>query len=852
MSWSSFGYDVRYALRMLRHSPLFTAVTVTSLALGIGANTAIFTLADAILLRSLPVRNPQELVVLASNPSEPSTASSYPDYVYLRDHSRSYAGLIALWSGGVTRFSLPNANGTPRLTALALVSGNYFEVLGVPPALGRVFNPSDNERPGAHPYAILSYAFWQRSFGGDTGIIGRDIMLNGVRFQVVGVARQGFVGTNVGVAPDVFAPIVMERTFYRGDLRGLTSRDAGWITIMGRLQAGVSRARAEAELNVLWRQILNDDPGEPARKSWQKNYNLIHTRLLLAGGTGYSRLRGQISRPLTILMIASGFVLLIACSNIANLLLARGIARRKEIAVRLAVGARRSRLVVQMLTESVTLSVLGGAAGLALAWFGVRVLLQFVPNDALSPIDLNLSPDGRLLGFAFAVTVLSGIVFGLVPALRASGQDPLIALKSDAASFRIKRPARWELGRMLVSFQVALSLLLLAGAGLFARTLVNLRSLDLGLNHGNVLFIDTNMTQTGYQPQRARMFFERLRQEAQRLPGVGAASMAVGNPFGSSGWKELVQIEGYRWKPEEGRLVDSNAVAPRYFEATGIAILRGRDFRDSDNSAILPDLPVEPGTRPADSAGPPRVAIVNELFAERFFAGRSAIGSRFSLGEKWDPAEAYEIVGIVANAHYQGVSKAVAPMIYRPFYREMRWTGGVLCIRTTDDPKRIIGAIRRRAQEIDPAVTVTEARTLEDNLDRELLQQRFVATLGGFFGVVALLLAAVGIYGVMSQAVTRRTREIGIRMALGAEPGSVLWMMLRESLAMLGIGAAIGLPAVLALTKYTESLLFGVKPRDPVTIAGAVLLLLMVTTLAGFLPAQRATRVQPMEALRQG
>jgi predicted permease len=313
-----------------------------------------------------------------------------------------------------------------------------------------------------------------------------------------------------------------------------------------------------------------------------------------------------------------------------------------------------------------------------------------------------------------------------------------------------------------------------------------------------------------------------------------------------------VQIEGYRWKPEEGRLVDSNAVAPRYFEATGIPILRGRDFRDSDNSAILPDLPVEPGTRPADSAGPPRVAIVNELFAERFFSGRSAIGSRFCLGGKWDPAEAYEIVGVVASAHYQSLSKAAAPMIYRPFYREMRWTGGVLCIRTEGDPKRIIGTIRRRAQEIDPAVTVTEARTLEDNLDRALLQQRFVATLGGFFGVVALLLAAVGIYGVMAQAVTRRTREIGIRMALGAEPGSVLWMMLRESLAMLGIGAAIGLPAVLALTKYTESLLFGVKPQDPVTIAGAVLLLLMVTTLAGFLPAQRATRVQPMEALRQG
>ena len=837
MILSNLGHDVRYALRVLRQHPLFTAVAVTSLALGIGANTAIFTLADAILLRSLPVPNPQELVVLAGNPSEPSTGSSYPDYLYLRDHSSSYRGLIALWSGGVTRFSPSDTNGPAQLIALSLVSGNYFQVLGVTPALGRVFNPDDNLTPGAHPYVVLSYAFWKSAFGGDARVIGREILLNGARFEVVGVAGRSFTGTNVGVAPQVFAPIVMERAFYRVDETALTTRDAAWITIMGRLKAGVSRARAETELNVLWRQILANDPGERAKRSAQKNYDLINTRLLLPGNAGDSRLRRNVSRPLKVLVIASGFLLLIACANVAGLLLARGIARQKEIGVRLALGARQSRLVGQMLVESITLSALGAAVGLALAWLGVRVLLPFLPNDALSPLALDLSPDGRFLGFALVVTLLSGIAFGLLPALGTSGLDPLTALKRHD-SCRTGRAFPWDSGRLLVSLQVALALVLLAGAGLFARTLANLRSVDLGMKRGNVLFIDTNMTQSGYEPAAARMYYEGLRQAVQELPGVTAASMALQNPFGYTGWKERVQIEG-NGKTQEARTVASNAVAPRFFDALGIPILRGRDFRDSDNGPV------------AASSGSPRVAIVNEIFARRFFPGESSIGRRFCVGAKWDPTKAYEIVGIAANARYESAGKEVAPMIYHQFYREMKWTGGVMCIRTEGDSKPIIGAIRRLAQQIDPAVMVTEARTLEDNLDIAFLEQRFIVTLGGFFGAVALLLAAVGIYGVMSQAVTRRTREIGIRMALGAGPANVLWMILRGSLVILAIGTTAGLSAAMILTKFAESLLFGVKPHDPLTIAGALLVLLLVTLLAGFLPAHRAARVQPMEALKQ-
>lgn len=850
MILACFVQDIRYAFRLLRHSRVFTLVAASSLALGIGANTAMFTLVDTILLRSLPVQHPQQLVLLARNPPQPTTASNYPDYLYIRDHSRSYSGLIAFWSGGITTFNQPSQNSAPQLIALALVSGNYFDVLGVPPALGRVFNSADNVTPGAHPYVVLSHDFWKRTFGANTSVIGRDIMLNGARFQVVGVAREGFVGTNVGVAPDVFAPIIMQRTFWRNQAQALTSRDAGWVTIMGRLKPGIHRSQAAAELNVLWRQILSSNPAQsPIGSAQDKSWN---TWLLLPGRTGASYLRNRVARPLTILIIASGFVLLIACANVANLLLGRSLARRKEIAVRLAVGAKRSRLVVQMLTESLALSAIGGVAALILAWLGLRLLLTFLPNGALSPVDLNLSPDGRLLGFAFALTMLTGIVFGLTPALRASRQDPLPALKLASTASQIGRTARWDIGRTLVALQVAISLVLLFGASLFARTLANLRSVDLGLNHENILLIDTNMVQTDHQPQQARLFFDQLRQDVQRLPGVRAASMAAISPFGENGrWSGQVQIDGYSWKPDEKRMVDTNAVTPRYFEAAGIPILQGRDFQESDSAAVLPDLPVQPVARPLRSPGPPRVAIVNEAFARHFFPGRSALGNRVCLGEKWDPDDEYQIIGLVADAHYYSLRQAVAPMIYRPLYRDMDWSGGILCIRTDSDPHSITGAIRRRVHELDSVLTVTEARTMEDNLSRALVPERFVATLGGFFGAVALILAAIGLYGVMAQAVTRRTREIGIRMALGAEPENVLRMVLRDSLAMVAIGVLAGLPAAMALTRYTASLLYGVKPQDPFSISVAVLLLLAFTGFAGFVPARRATRVQPMEVLRQ-
>lgn len=698
--------DVRYAMRMLRQAPVFTAVAIGSLALGIGANTAIFTLMDAIMLRWLPVQNPQQLVVLGRNPARFSASFNYPDYRYVRDNSRSYAGVIAS-SIGARRigFSVPGRTDVPQLVSMHMVSGNYFNVLGVQSAVGRLFNDADNQQEGAHPHAVLSHAFWKRAFGEDTGVVGRDVLLNGSRFQVIGVAREGFTGTTTGVSPDLFTPIIMYRTFNPAS-GSWNTRTTWWLTVLGRLKPGVTQSQAESELNIVWQQILQNDP--------------------------------------------------------------------------------------------------------------------------------NRKP---------------------APAFRSTRPDLVPALKADAATAGSGRSAVWDLRRSLVAARVALSLLLLAGAGLFVRTLTNLKNLDPGMNRENLLFLDTNIGQLGYQPQRERMFSDRLRQEVQRMPGVRAAATASITPQSGSRWNNWVQIEGYKWKPDEPPHVDMNAVTPRFFEAAGIPIVLGRDFRDSDALAVLPDRPAQPpppGTEVPGVPGPPRVAIVNEAFVRKFLAARqSPIGIRLSMGDKWRDDRTHQIVGVVRDARYFDLRKAVEPMIYQPAYRETGANASVLTVRTTDDPNRLIDAIRRRTREIEGAVSVTDTRTMEDNMNRTLMQERFVATLGGFFGVVALILAAIGLYGVMSQSVTRRTREIGIRMALGAEARKVLWLILRDAMIMVTIGTVIGVIAAIALTRYTESMLYGVKAHDPWTLAAAGAVLIAVTAMAGFLPARRATRVAPMRALRE-
>ena len=855
-AFQNLRQDGRYALRVLGQNPGFAAVAVLSLALGIGANTAIFSLVDAVLLKWLPVRSPQELVVIGRNPTKPSVGFCNPDYEYFRDHNRVYSGVIA-YSGGRPAglgVSDESAHGETQLVSNALVSGNYFDVLGVRPVLGRLFSPDDNRTPDAHPVAVLSYDFWQRRFARDTHVLGKRITLNGSPFTIVGVSRSRFTGTNVGNAIDVYVPI-MELGAVNRSAREWNTRHWWWLTVIGRLKPGVSLRQATAEADVLFRQIEHNDPEFKPAPSFDKDRDVRNRAAILPGSQGYSNLRNRISKPLVVLVIVVGLVLLIACANVANLLLARAASRQKEIAIRLAVGASRGRLISQLLTETVILSLLGGCAGLALAFWAVRILIGLMPLQAM-PIDLDVSPDARLLGFSFAVSLLTGMICGLAPALKATRPDVGSILKNDSAASgaflsRIGL-ARLDLRKSLVVGQVALSLLLLIGAGLFVRSLENLRDLDPGFVRENVLIVGTNPAQSGYKGQRLRRFYDELLANTRSLPGVRAASLGNITPLGGSRWNSNVGIEGYQWKPTEKPYLDMNAVTAKYFETMGIPILLGRDFRDEDNPVVTSDPPdhFAPGPSADEKVGPRRVAIINETMAKRFFGRDNPLGRRLSInGTVFKMEDSYEIVGVVKDVRYFGLREPVESMIYTPVWRQGS-SERSLCIRTASDPSGLIAAVRRQVRNLDSGVAVVNSMSMEQQFDNNLAQERIVATLCSFFGGLALLLSAVGLYGIMAHAVTRRTREIGIRMALGARRSNVLWLVLRDAILLVFAGAIIGVPLAFAATRFIESFLYGLTAHDPAIIVSAAAILSLVTVMASYLPARRATQVDPMTALR--
>jgi predicted permease len=848
--------DIRYALRALAQNPGFAAVAVLSLALGIGANTAIFSIVDAVLLKWLPVESPQELVVIARNPEKPSTGFNYPDYEYFRDHNQVFSGVVVNGGGGALSMTVPEegSHGDGQLVPSTMVSGNYFEVLGVKPAIGRLFSPDDNKTPGAHPYAVLSYDFWKTRFGSDPRALGRKITLNGAPFTIIGVSRRGFTGTQVGSSPAIFIPIMMLQQV-NANARNWNSRHYWWLTPIARLKPGVDVKRATADADVLYKQIEQNDPERKPTPAYDKGRELRNRAVLLPGSGGYSGLRNRLSKPLAVLGAVVGLVLLIACANVANLLLARAASRQKEIAIRVAIGAGRFRLITQLVTEAVIISVLGGLAGLAFAYWSVQVLLGLMPNGTF-PINLNLSPDLRLLSFSFGVSLLTGLICGILPAIKATRPDVISSLKNDlsASGTALSRfgLARLDLRKALVVTQVALSLLLLVGAGLFVRSLVNLRDLDPGFLRENVLLVRTSAGSIGYKGQRIRMFEERLLDAASRLPGVRVASLATLTPLEGSRWNNDISVQGYQRKPDEKPYVDMNAVSPRYFETLGIPIVMGRDFRDQDNPAFTPDPPEKPspGEKPAEPPGSPaKVAIVNQAMAKKFFANENPLGKRFSTGDKFKMEDSVEIVGVVRDTHYFGLREAVESMIYFPNWRQGAGDR-MLCLRSTADPKQLIEGVRRQVRNLDSAIPVVNAITMNDQVNNNISQERLIATLCTFFGGLALLLAAVGLYGLMAHTATRRTREIGIRMALGAQRTNVLWMILRDGILLVVLGAVVGIPAAFGVTRFVSSFLYGLTARDPATMALATGLLVLVTIIASLLPARRASKVDPMVALR--
>jgi predicted permease len=826
-------HDLRLAVRGLKRSPLFAVVAILSLALGIGANTAIFTLIDQVLLRKLPITNPEELVMLyQQGPHNGNNMGlrmhSYPIY---QEYQKRAEPLSEVLCRRLVSVSASIDNQTERLDA-EMVSGNFFTMLGVKPALGRVLSPEEDDRDyQGHPVVVLGYDYWVRRFAGDRSVIGKKILVNNYPMTIVGVSAAGFAGFDPARAPQIRIPILMKPVVVpEWEWVHMDDPRTRWVQVFARLKPGQTIESAQPPLQGLFTQIRTYESTLPAAKDWSAydREQFLRGRLLVErADVGFSGLRNEFSTSLLVLMGMVGLVLLIACANVANLLIARGIMRQQEIAVRLSLGASRRQLVRQLLVESLVLSVAGGTLGVLLSVVLTRALLALVPSEG-APLLIQPTPDARILLFTSALTIITGIVFGLLPALRASRPDPWSTLKDTVGAVAGSTGSLY-LRKGLVAAQVALSFLLLFGAGLFVRSLQNLQTTDTGVALDNLVTFQVSPALSGYDAPRTVDFYQRLLERLRSAPGVRSASLAAVGILAGGEWDSTMSVEGHQAQDGEDMQAFMNGLSPGYFDTMQIPFFEGRDFNRLDIK------------RPAS------VAIVNRRFAEHFFKGKSAIGKHVGWGDGPDTKLNIEIVGVVADSLYEGPREGVRRQVFIPNYGN----GGVnFYVRTDTASNAAYGVIRNEIKQLDSSMPVYGMKTLEAQLDETLLNDHLIALLSAGFGLLATVLASVGLYGVMAFVVARRRKELGLRLALGADPGNVLWLVMKEVVVLLLIGLAVGVPAALGLGQYVSSQLYGIEPNDPWIAGATVALLASVSAAAGMIPARRASRIDPILALR--
>lgn len=855
--------DLRYGARVLLKSPGFTMVVALSLALGIGANTVVFSLLDAVLLKTLPVKEPERLVLFRwlsgekqiwrsmhweggnardqATGLQAGTSFSYLAFEHFRANNQSLSETFAFRSVGVS----VNIDGQRETARGQLVSGNYFAGLGLPALLGRTLT-SDDDRANADPAVVISYKYWQRRFDGDPAVVGKTIYAGyagDTAFTIAGVAPPEFYGTsNVGSPADIWFPLALTPTILPQGLYPLNDPTNWWLNIMGRLKPGVSARQAQSELDLALRQQAAE-----LQKSFRDQRDVPQLELS-SGSQGLMQARRRFSEPLRVLMIIVGLVLAVACLNTANLLLARAATRRKEIAVRLAAGASRLRLVRQLMTESLLLAALGGALGLMFAYWGRDVLVALRPLTATLP-DLKL--DLRVLGFTTAVTILTGILFGLAPALRATKVDLTSALKDGAGQTGYSRS---RLSKGLVVAQVAMSLVLLIGAGLFVRTLHNLTRIDLGFNRENLLLFSVSPGEIGYKGERLANLYQQLLERIEATPGVRSATATGNSLLGGSSSYSLC-VPGYTPQPGEEMSIAHQSVAANFFKTMEMPILWGRGLIGQDIEPLINTIATmqSSGGKPLkDSVAPRQVAVINQAMARKYFPGVDPIGHRFSFSTPCKDGSGIEIVGVTRDAMSGRLKQEIRPVAYVPYITPSSGAPSAMnfAVRTAGDPAAMTAAIRKAAQEVEPRLPLNDIKTQEAQIAELVSQERLFASLSSFFGLLALVLVAIGLYGVMSYTVARRTHEIGVRMALGAEATDVLRLVMRETLWLALAGVTLGIPAALVATRWIESQLFGLKPHDSLTITMVTLLMTAILALAGYLPARKAARVDPLVALR--